>query len=106
MSGESNWGPHDTVNPRDVWYVGSGSVWEKGEIVSTIVQVSFPAGATSTLPARTDAIDRNAMAPWLPLLNIAEVAVVPPSQFVPPVPKLYSNVYAAMSVTPTSGAHV
>ena len=89
MSRVSNWGPHDTINPRDVSYVGSGSVWENGAIVSTIVQVSFPAGATSTLPARSVAIDRNAMGPWLPLLNVAEVAVVPTSQFVHPVPKLY-----------------
>ena len=89
MSRVSNWGPHDTVNPRVVSYVGSGSVWENGAIVSTIVQVSFPAGATSTLPARSVAIERNAMAPWLPLLNVAEAAVVPMSQFVHPVPKLY-----------------
>src|SRR5207245_1912170 len=64
MSEESNWGPHDTVNPRDVSYVGSGSVWENGAIVSTIVQVSFPAGATSTLPARSVAIEP--LLPWSP----------------------------------------
>src|SRR5207245_326614 len=69
MSRVSNWGPHDTMNPRDVSYVGSGSVWENGAIVSTSVQVSSPAGATSTLPALSVAVDRTGMGPWLPTLN-------------------------------------
>src|SRR2546425_508918 len=63
MSRVSNWSPHDTVNPRVVSYVGSGSVWENGAIVSTIVQVSFPAGATSTLPARWSAVVANSYTP-------------------------------------------
>src|SRR2546425_1286066 len=63
MSGESNWGPHDTVNPRVVSYVGSGSVWENGAIVSTIVHVSCADGPDCTLPARSSAVVANSYTP-------------------------------------------
>src|SRR5256885_13216285 len=39
-------------------------------------------------------------------VNVADVEVVPTSQFTHPDPALYWTVYVAMSVTPVSGAHV
>src|SRR5438034_11711066 len=39
-------------------------------------------------------------------VNVADVEVVPTSQFTHPDPALYWTVYVAMSVTTVSGAHV
>src|SRR2546427_3305696 len=55
-----------------------------GGVMSIMVQVSLPAGAGSTLPARSVAIDRNATTPCPPPVKVPEVAAVPTSQFVHP----------------------
>src|SRR3989304_9921640 len=82
--------------------MGSGLANEFGPIVSTKVQVSFPA-TVSTFPAPSFAIDRTWWTPWDPAVNVPPVWVVSTSQFVQPKPRLYWTVYVTMSVTPGSG---
>ena len=50
---------HRTRKLEDVCQIGSGSVRVNGAAVSTIVQVSFVAGTSSTFPALSVAFDRN-----------------------------------------------
>src|SRR2546428_6916479 len=69
-----------------------------GGVMSIMVQVSFPAGAGSTLPARSVAIDRNATTPCPPAVKVPVVAGVPTSPFVHPPPTSYWIVYVAMSL--------
>src|SRR6266568_8191246 len=56
-------GDHDTRKELEVAYAGSGSRWEPGRTVSTIVQVSFAPGVASTLPARSTAVVANSLVP-------------------------------------------
>src|SRR5207245_8273656 len=73
-----------------------------GGVMSIMVQVSFPAGAGSTLPARSVAIDRNATTPCPLAVNVPGVAAVPTSQFVHPAPTLDRMRYVARSTVPNA----
>src|SRR2546430_13776706 len=59
-------GAHETRNDRVVRYAGSGTTWDPGRTVSTIVQVSFPPpepGPGSRFPARSSATVANSYVP-------------------------------------------
>src|SRR3972149_646390 len=86
---------------------GPARVWElRGAERSATVQVSFPAGAGSTLPARSVAMERNAyVCPSIPV-NVPLVTTVsmsPATGVHAPPSSLTSRVYVAMSVVPPLG---
>src|SRR3989304_2705050 len=106
MSNVSNWGPQDTRYASVVSKTGRAVTREKGLARSTIVHVSFDAGAISTLPAKSYAIDRNWYTPAVAPVKVSDVVVTFTRQSVQPDPRLYWTLKVAMSATPTSGAQL